>query len=191
MTFISIIALLATLILETRAILDTDKIKRLTERVYGARLIVIGKEINPEFMCAASLAHHSLLGSVDTMKLFGTDLSPVPPKHLASLTSCVTGRLIVIENVSGCDLVTLFTSLKCEELYIKKQSLGREETQAMVQAMETGVLGLSLVGGMTLDIKAFTEYSGLGSCRIIMCITDNPALDRIIEELITWANATL
>ena len=204
MIFIAIIILLASLILETRAILDTDKIKKLTEKVFpfvfGGRFIVIGREIIPEFICSASLAHHGLLGSVSQMKLFETDLSPVPAKHLASLASCVTG-LTLIRNVSGGDLVSLMTSLKCEQLVINNQSLGKEETRALVQAMESGVENVVLGGEVTLDMEALTDYSGQGRCCMIMCIANNPdnndasdrnvndAPDRNIDELMTWARS--
>ena len=92
----------------------------------------------PEFICGVSLAHYGLLGSFDDMWLYHVDLSHVPAQHLASLVSCVTSELR-IENVSGCDLVSLFKSLKCKVLYISNQSLGREETWALVQAMESRV----------------------------------------------------
>ena len=72
-------------------------------------------------MCSAKLAHHGLLGSVK---------SPVPAQRLASLASCVTWDLH-INNVTGCDLVSLLSlGPKCQELYIR-QSLGREETLAL------------------------------------------------------------
>ena len=85
-----------------------------------------------EIICCASLAHHGLLGSVDIMRLLGIDLSQVPTQHLASLASCVTGDLF-IQNVSGCDLVSILDSLNCQVL----RRLSRKETRAMVQAMES------------------------------------------------------
>merc|ERR1712227_1143818 len=93
-------------------------------------------------------------------------MSPLPAKHLASLASCVTGYLWIV-NVSGCDLVSLLTSLKCEALHISRQSLGREETHALVQAMESGVEKVMLGGEVTLDIGALTKYSGQGVCRAV------------------------
>ena len=47
-------------------------------------------------------------------------LSQVPPEHLATLASCVMGS-VGIMNVSGCDLVTILDSLKCEFLVIDSQ----------------------------------------------------------------------
>ena len=62
-------------------------------------------KINMELMCGASLAHHSLLGSMRKMVLRDVDMSTVPAQHLASLASCVTSELI-IKNVShgACEM---------------------------------------------------------------------------------------
>ena len=151
------------MISEARAILDTDKIQRLTQRF---------RDINEdddrygldemEVMCCASLAHHGLLSSLRELRLYAADLSPVPAQHLASLASCVTGE-ISIDYVS-CDLVSILTSLKCKTLFIGRHSLEREETQALVQAMESGVEEVQL-GRVTLDIEALTEYRGQGVCQ--------------------------
>ena len=137
------------MILEARGILNTDKIKRLTERV---RDVLEDDAINNnmELMCGASLAHHGLLDSMDDLRLCHVDLSPVPAQQLSSLASCVTRRLN-IRNVSGRGLVSLLRSLKCEYLFISRQSLGRKETRALVRAMESGVKDMTLGGKVTLD----------------------------------------
>ena len=110
------------------------------------------------FICGLSLAHHGLLGSgFRFMTLDNVDLSPVPTQHMASLVSCVTDEL-GIWNVSGCDMVSILTSVKCQELHIRWQSLGREETKALVQAMETRVEKLILGEMVTLDPEALDEY---------------------------------
>ena len=178
-----------SLILEARSILDNDKIERLTERVRD--VIKIDAEWIRELRCAASLAHHGLLGSVDRLRLCN-DLSQVPAQHLASLASCVTGYLsfLSIKNGSGGQhIISLLASLKCEVLIIKKQSLGREETRALVQAMETNVkdVVLELDNGVTLDIGALTEYSGQGACRKVGLWNDIG--DRYREDLRTWARS--
>ena len=178
------------MILEARAIIDTEKIERLTEgvrRFIAKEVIVMGhwrmREVIP---CAASLAHHGLLGSVKSLRLWRVDLSQVPAQHLTSLASCVTWRLS-IENVRGSDLVSLLTSLNCYELDIYCQSLDREETLVMVQAMETGVEKVRLDEKVTLDIEALTEYSGQGICREVKCY-DNTAA-RYREDLRAWARS--
>ena len=133
----------------------------------------------PGLLCSASLAHHGLLSSVRKMTLCDVNLSPVPAQHLASLASCVTSDLH-IQNVSGCNLVSILTSVKCKRLGI--YSLGREETKALVQAMESGVEEVMLGGRVTLDIEALTEYSGQGVCREVELRGD-----RYREEMRTWA----
>ena len=78
----------------------------------------------PEICCAAILAHHGLLNSVDFLDLRYDDPSSVPTQHLASLASCVTEG-VDLQNISGYNLVTLFDSLReCKMLWIESQSLG-------------------------------------------------------------------
>ena len=78
------------MILEARAILDTCKIKKLTEIV--GDLFENCVTLTKVLKCGASLAHHGLLSSVRKMKLRHVDLSSVPAQHLASLVSCVTAQ---------------------------------------------------------------------------------------------------
>ena len=218
-------------------------------------------------MCAASLAHHGLLFSMERLGLRNIDLSSVPAQHLSSLVSCVISYLS-ISNVSGCDLVSLLTSIKCQvltirnqslgreetkallqamvsvvkerlnlcnvdlspvpaqflaslascvtrdisisnvsgwgrlltslklrcdELYIQKQNLGKEETQALVQAMESGVKRVMLANEVKLDIETLTKYSGQGVCSVIYlyvgqwCSMSYTEANRYGEELRTWA----
>ena len=107
------------------------------EKISGAKLRVraflpvkIGSDtVLPLITCAASLAHHELLGSVEKMSLCDCDLTSVPAEHLASLVSSVT-RLLTIRNVRGSGLVNILDSVKSSELYITDQSLGSEETRA-------------------------------------------------------------
>ena len=141
--------------------------------------------------CGASLAHHRLLGSVNVDRLWlrdDADLSPVPAQHLASLVSCVTSTLC-IRNVSGIDLVSILSSVKCQYLNIRyRHILGREETRALVQAMESGVEEVELRYKVTLDIEALTEYSGEGECREVELRGDDTAT-RYRDQLRTWARS--
>ena len=106
---------------------------------------------------AARLAHHRLLENVKSM-IMDVDLTSVPAEHLASLASSVTGELH-IKNVSGCDLVTILDNVKCNHLYIWSQSLGSEETQALVRAIESRVGLVILHKGVTLDIGSFASFN--------------------------------
>ena len=142
----------------------------------------------PVITCAASLAHRGLLGSVRGMSLCKVDLTSVPAEHLASLASSVT-RGVVIVNVSGCDLVTILDSVKSELLDIIYQSLGSEETQALVRAMVSCVKWVNLDEGVTLEIRNLMEYSGQGKCRRVECYDDTMAMDRYREQLRAWATS--
>ena len=159
-------------------------IQRLTKKVKDL-MEGISPPTRPEIMCGVSLAHHGLLVSLFRLSLHNVDLSPVPAHHLALLVSCVTSELR-IENVSGCDLVNILSSVKCRDLYITRQNLGREETQALVQAMESGMEELRL-NDVTLDIEALTEYSGEGECREVELWNDTAT--RYREQLRTWARS--
>ena len=80
------------------------------------------------------------------------------------------------------DLGNLLTSLKCKELHIARQSLGREETRALVQAIE------SSVEKVMLDIEALTEYGGQGQCMKVLLDYARTA-DRYGEEIRSWAKS--
>ena len=87
-----ILILIKSIILETRGILDTEVIENLVERVKEALHYYTSSL--PLITCAASLAHHRLLGSVWFMDLRDADLTSVPAEHLASLASSVTGIVV-------------------------------------------------------------------------------------------------
>ena len=98
------------------------------------------------------------------------DLSSVPDEHLASLVSCATNG-VNIQNIRGCDLVTILDSVKSYGLGIYGQSLDSEETQALVRAMESRVkrVYLGIWGRATLNTSALTMYSGQGMCMEWVC----------------------
>ena len=142
---------------------------------------------------AACLAHQGLLNFKDKMLMLeNVDLSSIPGEQMTSLASCVTR--INIKNVSGCDLSNIFKGLqrssKIYYLNISQHSLGREETQALVQVMESHVQKVTLgeLGEVKLDIKTLlTEYSGQGKCRDIRYHEANVTSHR--EEIKTWAKS--
>jgi len=169
---------------EAGGILDTNKIERLTERV---RKVFEEGSIYMEkidvLKCGASLAHHGLLNSVKDMTIGYVDLSKVPTEVMASLVSCVAS-CIEIRNDTGCDMVSLLSSLKCQSLSIKSHSLGREDTRTLVRAMESQVESVTLCEGVTLDIEILLEYSGQGLCRNVWLWYDTA--ERYREDLRTW-----
>jgi len=117
--------------------------------------------------CAASLGNKGLLGNVEALKLWDTNLSSVPAKNLASLLGCVR-CLVTIGNVRGCDLFKMMESVRCKNLFIEQQSLNSEETKTLVKALETYLEFFWWEYGEqedTLDTAAMTQYSGLGKCK--------------------------
>ena len=99
----------------------------------------------PEIITAAFLAQHGLLGSLEIIWLWYVDLASVPAEHLASLTSCVTERFLII-NVSNFNIRCILGGIKCKWLCISRHILSSEETQDLVMAMESGVEGVNLGG---------------------------------------------
>ena len=174
------------LVLETRGILTLDAFDTLARRVRG--MIRIYPSILLAITCAASLAHHGVLGSVQVIRLcdVNVDLASVPAEHLAFLASSVTER-VYIHNVHGCDLVTILDNVKSKWLHISRQNLFSEETQALVRAMESGVECLELYKGVTLDIRVLRKYNGQGKCRRVDCYFDTA--NRYMEQLSTWAKS--
>ena len=120
------------------------------------------------------------------MDLRDVDLTSAPAEHLASLAYSVTGY-VYIDNVSGCGLVTILDSVNSKELEISNQSLGSEETQALVRAMESRVEQVGLDFKVTLDIRDLMEYNGQGKCREVWC--DSDTADRYKEQLRAWATS--
>ena len=146
--------------------------------------------------CAASLAYHGLLGSAEETKyleLGDLDLTNIPSEHLAALASWVTSSCEVsIYNVTGIDMVSFLDSLQCQKLRIDYQNLWREETQALVQAMESRVEEVDL-GSVTFDVETLVTYSGDGRCREVWLFVGddeggkNLKLWNLKERLKNWA----
>ena len=118
------------------------------------------------------------------MRLRNDDLTSVPTEHLASLASNVTGG-VTIRNVSGCDLVSILDSIRIKGLSISRQRLGGEETQALVQAMESRVEKVKLWREVTLNIRILMDYNGQGKCWELECVCDTA--DKHKGQLRTWA----
>ena len=153
----------------------------MTERI--RTVLRDGMITEAEFKCGASLASHGLLGFMKQMKLHNLDLSPVLTKHMATLASSIT-RSLAIVNVKG-NLLSTLTNLKCKDLGISRQSLGREETRALVHTMELHVKVVLLSDEVTLDVESLAEYSGQGVCWCVCLSGDLVASYRL--KLRTWA----
>ena len=84
--------------------------------------------------------------------------------------------------------MTIMDSVRnCHEIVVSYQSLSREETEALVRAMESRVDSLCLEG-VTLDAEALLNYSGHGRCRIVAESGNIEAAAKYREELRSWAS---
>ena len=142
----------------------------------------------PDIIEAASLAHNGRLKSVEHLQLEDVDLSNV--LHLASLTSSSSSYL-VIKNVGNCDLTEVLESIKCNKLEITSQRLGREETQALVRAMESRLdeveIGFSVARKHgPEDITALLTYSGQGKCGRLVINCDEDTAIKYLGAMEAW-----
>ena len=160
----------SNIIVEARGILDT----KLTERLAKFSRSTLRNMCDITY--AASLAHHGLLGSYKFHMLeLRDDLTPVQAGHLASLVPAVMGH-VNIQNVRGCDLVTILDSVKCKWLNIESQSLGVWQTQALVRAIESRVVMVRLE-----DVKI---HSALTSCNLMTLAKSRNW--NIVEDYCPW-----
>ena len=98
-------------LIETRGILTLEVFDSLAERIRNEIMksclnILTVPQANcslplPVITCAASLAHHRLLGCVKDLWLFNIDLTSVSAEHLTSLVSIVTQGLRVLIEYNG------------------------------------------------------------------------------------------
>ena len=177
------------MISENIGILNNEVIMNLAARVKEEADAAVGPPRRPPYLncitCVAALAHH-IQFKMGSIALVDVDLSKVPAQHLVSLVSILTSGLL-IANVTGCDLVSILDSANCEMLIINSQSLGREETQALVRAMESRMEQVKLYD-VELDMEALSKYSGHGRCRVLEHETDKIATGvESAEKLKTWA----
>ena len=111
--------------------------------------------------CAGSLAFHGLLGQgYISLYLVDVNLSSVPAEYLAALARTLSW--CGVTKVRGNDLISFLSHLDCYGLTIT-QSLSRDETQALVQAMESGVEKVRLKS-VNFDVETLVTYSGEGFC---------------------------
>ena len=149
-----------------------------------------------EIAVASSLSYYGFLGPdptklypIEVLQLFNMDLTSVWSKHLDSLASSVTRRLVIMD-VRGCKMVSLLDSVQCQVLCLhREEKLDSEETSALVRAMENQVEKVVLGHEkMTmLDVKALTQYSGRGQCSVLHMVECDADKEKYAEEMKNWA----
>ena len=82
-------------------------------------------------------------------------------------------------------LVHILKRVSIKDLSISSQIMGSKSSEALVETMATSVSTVKLGKEVTLDIKTFTEYCGMGKCSTVMCFQDTA--DRYEKDLMDWA----
>ncbi len=141
-------------------LINIEVLKSFAARV--RKMLELNTSSSPSLLtCAGSLAFHGLLGQgYIRLRLVNVDLTSIPAESLAALAR--TPSSCVVSKVSENGLISFLNNLDCYALDID-QSLGREETQALVQAMESGVEKVRLKS-VNFDIETLITYSGEGFC---------------------------
>ena len=136
---------------ESRGFLQTELIESLVKWTKD-KLQSFRPPLLHEIATAASLANHGVLGSVESVNLKNVDLASVPAEHLASLASCVTVAVGII-NVSNTDLSPILDNIKCKWLRVNyRRSLGSEETQALVQDQNQKIQYIDVIVSLKFNL---------------------------------------
>ena len=82
-------------------------------------------------------------------------------------------------------LVEILDCVSVKDLSISIQTTDSKSSEALVQRMATWVRTVKLCKEVTLDIKTFTKYDGMGKCSTVICFQDTA--ERYKEDLRDWA----
>ena len=146
---------------------------------------------------ASFLADHGFIQSLEHLSLKNIHCHSYTFKwELFSLILCVHGSLalrnIEDDNDNGLwpyirtsTLVHILKRVSIKDLSISSQIMGSKSSEALVQRMATWVRTVKLGEEVTLDIKTFTEYDGMGKCSTVMCFQDTAK--RYKKDLTEWA----
>lgn len=120
----------------------------------------------------ASLIYHNMLGevSIKSLVLWDGDLSSIPTEQLVSLASGVTDQVCIRKETIILDQHVLLNNINSAEVEImidinqRNQTLGIDETSALIKAMEQRVEKVTFYNGMA-DVEAlFSLYNGRKKC---------------------------
>ena len=151
---------------------------------------------------ASFLADHGFIQSLEHLSLRNVNCHSYSFKReLFELILCVHGSLalrnindvyrppIIYEGISygnpNSTLVQILELLSIKDLSISTQIMDSKSSEALVQRMATRVRTVKLCKEVTLDIKTFTKYDGMGKCSTVMCFQDTA--ERYKEDLMGWA----
>ena len=146
---------------------NSEKKASLSEIETAARCVVLNELDLGEVVSFAISGRNCSLKDVD--------LSSIPANLLQALAMQVT-RLQYIQNVFNTDLSPIFRGLGgCQQLKFRNQILSNDNTMALVVTMESWDTVNQIVFGedVNVDIQVLTEYSGQGSCKLVVFDEDS------------------
>ena len=141
------------------------------------------QEENEKAIALSNLLSLGVIETVKHLRLHPENLRSLPGNHLQTLVSCVT-ESISIGKATNQDMAILLDNIQCKELYLVKQTLNQEETEALVRAMTSRVeiLRLDFSNEWDMDYDTFSKYKGDGKCRELHII-DCPDSVQILDSV--------
>ena len=128
------------------------------------------QEENEKAIALSNLLSLGVIETVKHLRLHPENLRSLPGNHLQTLVSCVT-ESISIGKATNQDMAILLDNIQCKELYLVKQTLNQEETEALVQAMTSRVEIVQLFTDcVRMDLDTLRKYKGGGKCKEVHII---------------------
>ena len=123
-----------------------------------------------------------LLTSVQGMEL--SDIN-ICGEEISQLTLPTFDATVWLSRLSG-DISQLLPLISCHKLWIWDTDLSRNDTESLVNCLNTNVSELVLWGGATVDISVLCQYNGTGKCQYVHCGYDS--YERYRGEVTRWAH---
>ena len=172
--------------------------ERLTEKLSSSDIpIQEGRYINQDLITASILANHGFIKTMDHLSLKNiNDNSIIIQWGMSSLFVCVHGSMALrnidddgptrrYPQIPNSSLVQILKLVSVKDLFISSQIMGSKSSKTLVGTMARRVRTVKLGEQVTLDIKTFTEYDGMGKCSTVMCVQDTA--ERYKKDLMDWA----
>ena len=173
-----------------------DLVNRTAERL-TEKLSSSDNPSQEDINTASFFADHGFIESLDHLSLKNVNFDSIYFEWgLFTLILCVHGSL-ALRNINDngpassygrirvSTLVHILNMVSIKDLSISTQIMNSKSSEALVQTMEKRVRTVKLGEEVTLDIKIFTKYNGMGKCTTVMCFQDTA--ERYGKDLMDWA----
>ena len=172
--------------------------ERLTEKLSSSDIPILeGRYINQDLINASILANHGFIKTMDHLSLKNVNDNSIFIQYgMSSLFVCVHGSMALrnidddgptrrYPQIPDSSLVQILKLVSVKDLSISSQIMGSKSSKTLVERMARRVRTVKLGEEVTLDIKTFTEYDGMGKCSTVMCFQDTAK--RYKKDLTEWA----